>query len=63
MEIFARAREYGHNRIVGGVHFPTDDEAGRLTASVIAAVMFGSPAFRADLDAARAELRAALGLP
>lgn len=60
-ELFARALEYGHNRIVGGVHWPSDDEAGRISGAVIAALMMQSPAFRADLAVARAELRAALG--
>jgi acid phosphatase (class A) len=34
--IFARAAEYAHNRVVAGVHFPSDVEAGRKAASVIA---------------------------
>lgn len=60
-ELFARGARYGTNRIVGGVHYPTDAEAGRLSAAVIAAVMYLSPKFRSDFAAARAELRAALG--
>ena len=60
-ELFARGTRYGMNRVVGGVHYPTDAEAGRLSAAVIAAVMFTTPAFRSDFAAARAELRAALG--
>ena len=60
-ELFARALEYGHNRIVGGVHWPSDDEAGRIIGAVIAALMMQSPAFRADLLSSKVELRAALG--
>jgi acid phosphatase (class A) len=60
-ELFARGTRYGMNRVVGGVHYPTDAEAGRLSAAVIAAVMLTTPAFRSDFAAARAELRAALG--
>lgn len=59
--LFARGIRFGRNRVVGGVHYPTDVQAGRLGAAVIAAVMFRSPVFRADLGAARQELRSALG--
>jgi acid phosphatase (class A) len=61
--LLARGVRYGHNRVVGGVHYPTDVEAGRLSAAVIAAVMARSPVFRTDFAAARAELRGALGYP
>ncbi len=60
-ELFARGRRYGLNRVIGGVHYPTDAEAGRLSGAVIAAALYANPAFRADLAAARTELRAALG--
>lgn len=58
--LFERGRRYGWNRVVGGVHYPSDVEAGRTAAALIAAALFASPAFRADLEAARAELAAAL---
>jgi len=57
--LFARGIAYGQSRTVGGVHYPTDVAAGRTGAAVIAAALFASPAFRADLEAARAELGAA----
>lgn len=60
--LFARGWEYGENRVVGGVHFPTDVEAGRIDAAVIAAAEMQNPSFAADLAEAKAELRAALGL-
>ncbi len=62
-EIMARAAEYGFNRIVAGVHFRTDVEAGRIAGSVIAQTLFGRDDFHAALEAARKELRAALELP
>src|SRR5258708_16315871 len=31
-EIFARGWEYGENRLVAGVHFPSDIESGRISA-------------------------------
>ena len=61
-EIYARGWDFGMSRIVGGVHYPSDVEAGRSTATALAAVMMLNPEFQADLAAAKRELRAALGL-
>ncbi len=61
--ILARARDYAWNRVVAGVHYPSDVEAGHLSGVVVAAFRFASPAFRDEERAARGELRAALGLP
>jgi len=61
--LFARAWEFGENRVILGVHFPTDIEAGRMNAAAMIAVMMQNPPFKTDLAAARTELRAALGLP
>ena len=58
--IFVRGWEYGHNRIVGGVHYPTDVEAGRVAAALIVSKMEENPAFETDRAAARNELRRAL---
>jgi acid phosphatase (class A) len=60
--IFARAAEYAHNRVVAGVHFPTDVEAGRIAASVIDNTLLHNPHFEADFAQAKTEVRAALGL-
>jgi len=62
-ELFARGWQFGESRVVGGVHFPTDVEAGRIEATAMVALMMQSPEFRADLAAARAELRRTLGFP
>jgi len=61
--LFARGWEYGENRVVGGVHYPTDVEAGRIAATAMVALMMQNEHFRADLAAAKAELRNVLGLP
>jgi acid phosphatase (class A) len=61
--LFARGWQYGDNRIVAGVHYPTDVEAGRIAAAVIVVLMMQNEHFRADLAAAKAELRNALRLP
>ncbi len=59
--LFARGRQYGENRIVAGVHYPSDVESGRISASVIAAGLFNDPAFMKDFEAAKIELRQTLG--
>jgi acid phosphatase (class A) len=60
--IFARAAAYAHNRVVAGVHFPTDVEGGRIAASVIDNTFLHNPRFESDFAKAKAEVRAALGL-
>ncbi|GJD61250.1 acid phosphatase [Methylobacterium frigidaeris] len=54
-----RGRIYGESRIVCGVHWASDVEAGRLAGSALFAALVGDPAFRADLDRARAEFATA----
>lgn len=61
-QIFARASEFGENRVLGGVHYPSDIEAGRRLASMIAVLIQGNPAYQGDFAAARKELRARLDL-
>lgn len=61
-EIWARAREYAESRVIGGMHYRTDLDSGWRAGTAMAAVMLQDPAFRADLAAAKAEIRAALGL-
>jgi acid phosphatase (class A) len=61
--IFKRAAIFGHNRVVAGVHYPTDIEAGRIAGSVIDNVFLHQPGFMADFAKARAEVRLILGLP
>ena len=60
--IMARAWEFGHNRIVGGIHYASDIEMGRISGTVIAQTISTHPDFKVEFDAAKAELRAALGL-
>ena len=61
-QIMARAWEFGHNREVGGIHYPSDIEMGRIAGTVIAQTISTHPDFKVEFEAARAELRAALGL-
>jgi len=61
--IWARIDDYAESRIIGGVHYRSDLEAGRSAGAAIAAYMWANPSFRADFAAASNELRASLGLP
>jgi acid phosphatase (class A) len=52
-------REIGDSRVICGVHYQSDVEAGRLLGSVMVAREHADPAFRADFAAAQAELASA----
>jgi len=60
--LLARAEEYGHNRLICGVHYSTDVPASKLLAYTIHAIMEVNPEYQKELAAAKAELRQALGL-
>jgi len=62
-ELMARAWEYGNNRLIAGIHFPSDIEMGRISGSVIAFELTQNGDYKAEYDAAKTELRDALGLP
>jgi acid phosphatase (class A) len=59
-EIFARAADFSHNRLIAGVHYPTDIEAGRVAGTVIANVMLHDARFQSDFARARIEVRRAV---
>ncbi|WP_263360056.1 acid phosphatase [Acidicapsa ligni] len=61
-QIFDRADEYAHNRLVCGVHYASDTEASRKTAYAVFGSLMASPRFQQDLAAAREETRRKLGL-
>jgi acid phosphatase (class A) len=62
VEILARADDYAHNRLVCGVHYPSDEEASRKIAYVVFGYMLATPRFQKDLAAARVEMKAKLGV-
>jgi acid phosphatase (class A) len=62
-KIMARADDFAFHRVVAGVHYPSDVEAGKLAGTALAAFLLAAPAFQADYAAAKQELRAALKLP
>jgi acid phosphatase (class A) len=63
MELEARAAEYARQRMLCGVHFRSDLEAGRLAAQRLLEEMKKNPEFRAEATEVAAELRTALRLP
>jgi acid phosphatase (class A) len=62
-ELYERGWNFSYNRLVAGAHYPSDIEAGRIAATVIASYLFKDEEFRRDFVPARAELRQALGYP
>jgi acid phosphatase (class A) len=60
--LLERGQRYAWNRVVAGVHYPTDVHAGCTGGKIVAAVLLQSPRFQDDLAAAREETRRALGL-
>lgn len=61
--IMARASQFAENRLVCQVHFRSDIAAGQQFGTILAIRLMELPAFRADMDAARAELRAGGRIP
>jgi acid phosphatase (class A) len=60
--LFARGREFGDDRIVLGLHYPSDVEAGRFAAIALATALLQNRAFMKDFAEAKAELRQVLNL-
>ncbi len=52
-EYLARADEAGLYRVIGGVHHPTDIEAGKKIADTLYRKYLNSPAFQADMNILR----------
>jgi acid phosphatase (class A) len=57
--ILARATDYSESRLICGVHYRSDVEAGQVLGNVLVAKLMTKPAFVAEVEAARAELTAA----
>ena len=53
--LMARAEDYAESRVICGVHFPSDVEAGQVIAAAVVARLGVDPDFQADLARARAE--------
>ena len=60
--VWARVRDYTWSRVIGGMHYPNDLDGGARAGTAIAVALQSRPEFKADLEAARRELRQYLGL-
>jgi acid phosphatase (class A) len=60
--LFTRAAGYAENRLVAGFHYRSDTVMSRTGAALIAQRISEEPEFKAEFDAAKAELRAQMGL-
>jgi acid phosphatase (class A) len=56
-KLIARGIQYGNDRVVLGVHFPSDVAAGRALAKAIYAALKEKKAYQDDLAAAKAEFQ------
>lgn len=56
--ILARSSEFAENRLICGVHYRSDIEAGHVLGILIAERLEEDPEFRAEFNASKAELRA-----
>jgi len=54
--LLAKGRDTGWLRVQGGVHYPVDIYAGRVTGQALARALLANAAFQADLAAVKAEL-------
>lgn len=61
--IWARAEDFARQRVVGGVHYRSDIDAGRIAGPALAAFMLANPSYRTDAAVAAADLRNVLRLP
>ncbi|MDQ0466511.1 acid phosphatase (class A) [Caulobacter ginsengisoli] len=64
-QLVARGRDFGDSRVICGVHWQSDVDAGRDLGSALVARLHADPGFMADLAKARDEIAAArkLGPP
>ncbi len=53
--LMKRAEDYEESRLICGMHFPTDVEAGHIVAAAVVSHLDGSREFQADLARARRE--------
>ncbi len=60
--IWLRAKDYAWSRVIAGMHYPNDLDGGGRAGTAIAVALQSRPEFKADVEAARRELRQYLGL-
>ena len=58
----ARAIQYGESRFVVGVHYESDLAASKMAGAAVGNVMMHNPDFIKEMEAAKGELRSAMGM-
>jgi len=61
-EIYRRIADYARSRMIAGVHFRSDVEAGKMIGAAVVASLFAKPDFRSAFDEAKTCVRKAAGL-
>lgn len=62
-QLLLRGREFGDSRVVCGVHYPSDVEAGRVIGAAVVARLHADEEFKAAMAEAKAELAKATAKP
>ncbi|MGA3066397.1 MAG: phosphatase PAP2 family protein [Tepidisphaeraceae bacterium] len=57
--LLERGRQIGWDRVIGGLHYPSDIAAGRVLGHALVKEFLASPEFNSDLAAVQAELQSA----
>jgi acid phosphatase (class A) len=58
-QLLEKGRSVGWDRVIAGVHYPSDVAAGRVLGHALAQAFLASPDFKAQLAAVKAELQQA----
>jgi acid phosphatase (class A) len=61
-ELYRRIADYARSRMIAGVHFPSDVEAGKMIGAAVVASLFAKPDFLEAFDGAKTCVRKAVGL-
>ena len=61
-EMMARAKDYAWSRIIVGVHYRSDLDAGYASGALMAQALMQNADFQKEFEPAKAELRKALGM-
>ena len=61
-ELLTRAKDYAWSRMIVGVHYPTDLDAGYASGALMAQALMANAEFQKEFEPAKSELRKALGM-
>ncbi len=61
-ELMVRAKDYGWSRMIVGVHYRSDLDAGHASGALMAQALMLNADFQKEFEPAKAELRKALGM-